>query len=51
MGMSRMRQLAAAVDAAIVLTGMGRPLVESKLSTSASMPVLAAVSPNRESGP
>lgn len=42
---------AAVPDAQAVFTPTGKSLVESKESSSVSMPELAAVSPNRESGP
>lgn len=49
--MRKIRQSAAETDAPMVLTQMGRFLVESYDSINARTPVLAAVSPNRDMGP
>ena len=46
-----MRKLADAAEAASVLTATGRVLVDSYDSSNAIVPLLAAVSPNRDSGP
>ena len=51
MGMRATRQVAAVADAATVFTATGSDRVLSYESSSVSTPVLAAVSPNRESGP
>lgn len=50
MGMRAMRNAPAAADANPVFAAIGRPRVASYASSSARVPVLAAVSPNRESG-
>ena len=50
-GMRNTRKLAAAPEAATVLTPFGRSLVNSNESHSAIMPAFDAVSPKRESGP
>ena len=46
-----MRKLADAAEAASVLTATGSVLVDSYDSSSASVPLFAAVSPKRDSGP
>ncbi len=51
MGIRLMRQRAATPEAAIVLTATGNERVDSFASRTTITPVLAAVSPNRESGP
>eukprot|EP00751_Fragilariopsis_kerguelensis_P015623 CAMPEP_0170836774 /NCGR_PEP_ID=MMETSP0734-20130129/2369_1 /TAXON_ID=186038 /ORGANISM="Fragilariopsis kerguelensis, Strain L26-C5" /LENGTH=52 /DNA_ID=CAMNT_0011203829 /DNA_START=473 /DNA_END=631 /DNA_ORIENTATION=+ len=43
--------MAAAAEAANVLAATGKSFVLSKLSNMVNTPVLAAVSPKRESGP
>ena len=51
MGIKKMRKPAEAADAANVFTATGSVLVESYESSSANVPLLAAVSPKRDSGP
>jgi hypothetical protein len=51
MGMSTIRNAAAAADANMVLTPMFMSRVASRWLTSVRIPVLAAVSPNRLRGP
>ena len=46
-----MRKLADAAEAASVFTATGRVLVDPNESSSARVPLLAAVSPKRDSGP
>lgn len=50
-GSSRMRQDAAAADAAAVCTPSGKLRVASYSAITLSMPALAAVSPKRHKGP
>ena len=49
--MRKIRNIAAEADAAIVLTPIGKFCVDSMELSAVMTPVLAAVSPNRESGP
>ena len=51
MGIKKIRNTAAEAEDATVLTPTPKSLVESRLFKSVRIPVLAAVSPKRDSGP